>query len=88
MDEAVLSRIEQKIAEAASHADEIRRLACLLSETEDPGSFALGVMVGRVYNSFYYQSRRILGREPTGEEFKEFLAFLGAKRSAMDVGLR
>ena len=33
----------------------------------------LGIVVGRIYNSFYYQTRRILGREPTDVEFQEFL---------------
>jgi len=29
-----------------------------------------------LYNSFYYQSKRILDREPTNEEFAEFLKIL------------
>ena len=36
-------------------------------------------MIGRLSNSFYYQHRRILKRNPTDMEFNEFLEFLKKK---------
>jgi hypothetical protein len=41
----------------------------------------LGVVVGRIYNTFYYQSKRILKRDPTRQEFEEFLEFVKNKKS-------
>lgn len=38
--------------------------------------FGLGIIIGRVYNSFHYQSRRVLGRDATDDEFKEFVSLL------------
>jgi hypothetical protein len=40
--------------------------------------------VGRIYNSFFYQSKRILNREPTKEEFEEFLELLKTKKSDLE----
>ena len=42
----------------------------------DPNSFHAGIIVGRLYNSFLYQHRRILKRNPTDEEFNEFIDFI------------
>ena len=42
----------------------------------DPVSFSSGISIGRLSNSFYYQHRRILKRDPTDNEFTEFLEFL------------
>jgi hypothetical protein len=51
---------------------------------DDSKSFALGIVVGRIYNTFYYQSKRILNREPTKQEFQEFLEFVKNKKSDLD----
>ncbi len=80
MNEILLKKMEQKIQETISNKDEIKQLVQLLSNIEDSKSFALGIIVGRIYNSFYYQSKRILNREPTKEEFKEFLEFIKTKK--------
>ncbi len=84
MDEILLKKIEQKIQETISNKDEIRQLVQLLSNSDDSKSFALGIMVGRLYNSFYYQSKRILNREPTKDEFKEFLELIKTKKSNLE----
>ena len=60
MDETLLSKIEQKIQDSLSNKDEIKELIHLLSDIDDSKSFALGVVVGRIYNAFYYHSKRIL----------------------------
>jgi len=44
-------------------------------------SFTYGIVIGRLYNSFCYQCRRILNRNPTKEEFSEFLDFLKQKET-------
>ncbi len=84
MDEIILKKIEQKIQDTISNKDEIRQLVQSLSNIDDSKSFALGIMVGRIYNAFYYQSKRILNREPTKDEFKEFLEFIKTKKSNLE----
>lgn len=84
MDETLLDKIEQKIRETISNKDEIKEMIRLLSDIDDSKSFALGVIVGRIYNAFYYQSKRILNREPTKDEFQEFLKFVKNKKSDLE----
>ncbi len=84
MDEILLKKMEQKIQDTISNKDEIKQLIKFLSNIDDSKSFALGIIVGRLYNSFYYQSKRILNREPTEEEFKEFLEFIKTKKSNLE----
>jgi hypothetical protein len=84
VDEILLKKIEQKIQDSISNKDEIKQLIQLLSSIDDSKSFALGIVVGRIYNTFYYQSKRILNREPTKQEFQEFLEFVKNKKSKLD----
>ena len=84
MDEILLQKIDQKIQETISNKDEIKQLIKSLSSIDDSKSFALGIAVGRIYNSFYYQSKRILNREPTKDEFEEFLKFIQKKKSDLE----
>ncbi len=79
-----MEKIKQKIHETISNKDEIRQLIQLLSNIDDSKSFALGIVVGRLYNAFYYQTKRILNREPTKFEFTEFLEFVKSKKSALE----
>ena len=85
MDETLFKKIEQKIQDSISNKDEIKQLIESLSKIDDSKSFALGIVVGRLYNTFYYQSKRILDREPTKQEFEEFLEFVKNKKSDLDV---
>jgi len=84
MDEILLKKIEQKIQDSVSNKDEIKQLIESLSKIDDSKSFALGIIVGRLYNTFYYQSKRILNRDPTKQEFEEFLEFVKNKKSYFD----
>ena len=84
MDEILLEKIKQKIHETISNKEEIRQLIQFLSNIDDSKSFALGIVVGRLYNAFYYQTKRILGREPTDIEFSEFLEFVKSRKSDLD----
>ena len=84
MDEILLNKIEQKIQETISNKDEIKQLIQSLSNIDDSKSFAMGIVVGRIYNAFYYQSKRLLNREPTKEEFDDFLEFVKKKKSIFE----
>jgi len=76
--------MEQKIQDAISNKDEIKQLLQLFSNIDNSKSFVLGIVVGRIYNAFYYQSKRILNREPTKQEFEEFLEYVKNKKSALE----
>ncbi|MFB5621613.1 MAG: hypothetical protein ACE5RO_05360 [Candidatus Nitrosomaritimum yanchengensis] len=81
MDEKLKIKIEEKIQETLSNKSEIKQLRQYLSNMDDSKSFVLGIIVGRLYNSFYYQTKRILDREPTKEEFNEFVDYLKNRKS-------
>ncbi len=78
MDARVKKAVLSKIEEAVDSAGEIRQIQDSLKSV--PGSagsdFAFGIAIGRIYNSFHYQTRRILGRNATDAEFSEFLQIL------------
>ena len=84
MDEILLKKIEQKIQDSISNKDDIKELIKLLSSIDNSKSFALGIVVGRLYNTFFYQSKRILKRDPTKQEFEDFLKFIGNKKSDLE----
>lgn len=84
MDKTLKNKIEEKLKETLSNKEEIAKLRQTLSNIDDSKSFVLGVVVGRIYNSFYYQSKRILDREPTIEEFNEFLEFVESRKSEFE----
>lgn len=82
MDEKLLKVIEQKIDATFEKRDEIQKIIHSLEElSTKKNSFALGIIIGRLYNSFYYQCRRILKRDPTEQEFSEFLEILSKRKS-------
>jgi len=74
-----MQKMEQKIQETISNKQELKQLVDSLSLVDDSKSFVLGIIVGRLYNAFYYQSKRILNRDPTDIEFQEFLKFVKLK---------
>jgi hypothetical protein len=77
MDKRLKEKMEQKINETFENIGEIKQIAKSLNALSDnTNSFRFGVVIGRLYNSFYYQSRRMLKRDPTKEEFLEFLDIL------------
>ena len=84
MDDILLKKIEQKIQDSISNKDDIQELIKLLSSIDNSSSFALGIVVGRLYNTFFYQSKRILKRDPTKQEFEEFLKFIENKKSDLE----
>jgi len=76
MDEKIQKVLEEKIHESTSRVNEITSLVNSLEQTKNPDVFGRGIIIGRLYNSFYYQSRRILKRNPTEQEFSEFIQLL------------
>ncbi len=77
MDKRLKEKMEQKISETFENTNEIKQIVKSLNMLSDnTSSFGFGVVIGRLYNSFYYQSRRILKRDPTKQEFLEFLDML------------
>ena len=81
MDKILKNKLEEKIQETISQKKEIKKLLESLSTSKNYESFALGVLVGRLYNSFYYQSRKNLNREPTEKELLEFIELVKSKKS-------
>jgi hypothetical protein len=82
LDARVRKAVLGKIDETVSNVDEVLQIAQSLDHipVESRNDFAFGIAIGRVYNSFHYQTRRALKRNATEEEFAEFLGIL-AKRA-------
>ena len=77
MDKKIREILVEKIRKSTSVKDEITSLVNSLGTDGRTNSvFAYGIIIGRLYNSFYYQSRRILKRDPTQQEFSEFIKLL------------
>ena len=81
MDERILKIIDEKINSSISNGslEEVKAITNSLRFVNSKEEFALGLVIGRVYNSFYYQTRRLLNRNPSKEEFDEFIAILEQK---------
>jgi hypothetical protein len=82
MDARVKKAVLAKIDETISSADEILKIQQNLLHIRigSQDDFAFGIAMGRIYNSFHYQTRRTLKRNATDQEFAEFLDIL-AKRA-------
>lgn len=77
MDKKLEEKIEEKINETATcHKDLHVMMKSFKHISSGDKSFAYGLIIGRLYNSFYYQCRRILKRDPTEEEFLEFIKII------------
>ena len=76
MDAKIQKVLEEKMHESVDSMDEIMTLVKSLGQAKNPDVFGQGIIIGRLYNSFYYQSRRILKRDPTEQEFAEFVQLL------------
>jgi len=81
MDKKIQKIMQEKIHETMGKVNEITLLINLLDLSSDANSFGYGVMIGRLYNSFYYQSRRILKRDPTEKEFSDFIELVKQHQS-------
>ena len=76
MDKKILKILDDKLDEIFAKNDEIRKITSSIDVNTyllDSQSLWLGILIGRLYNSFYYQHRRVLDRNPTNDEFLEFV---------------
>lgn len=91
MDGRVKKAVLAKIQETISSTDEISKiqqmLLCHIPVTS-LDDFAFGIAIGRIYNSFHYQTRRTLKRNATKEEFAEFLDILAKRANAIKNALK
>ena len=82
MEEKLREIVHQKIHDTLSKMNEIQDIVESLDKlSSENNAFTYGIVIGRLYNSFYYQCRRILKRNPTDEEFSEFLDILKSKET-------
>ena len=85
MDEKIQKILEEKIHESMNGLNEITTLVNSLEQTKNPNVFGQGIIIGRLYNSFYYQSRRILKSNPTEQEFSEFIQLLTEHKNELEI---
>ena len=87
MDEKIQKVLEEKIHESTSRINEISTLVTSSAQDspEEENAFGQGIIIGRLYNSFYYQSRRILKRNPTEQEFSEFIQLLKEHKNELEI---
>ncbi|MDQ4066546.1 MAG: hypothetical protein M3114_03040 [Thermoproteota archaeon] len=86
MDVRVKKAVLAKIQETISSTDEISKIQQMLLRRISVTSlddFVFGIAIGRIYNSFHYQTRQALKRNATKEEFAEFLEILANKADAV-----
>jgi len=82
MNDKLQEVIEKKINATFDKIDEIKKIIESLDELSvQNNAFAFGIIIGRLYNSFFYQCRRILKRDPTEQEFLDFLEILKTRQS-------
>jgi hypothetical protein len=82
MDDKLREVIEKKIDAVFTKTDEIKKIIESLNElSTKTDAFSFGIIIGRLYNSFFYQCRRLLQRDPTEQEFSEFLEILKTRQS-------
>ncbi len=81
MDKILEEKINQKIMDVLSNISEINTTAQKIYDNNVSIDFKYGIIVGRLYNSFFYQSKRILKRQPTSEEFSDFLEILSRRKN-------
>jgi hypothetical protein len=91
MDGRVKKAVLAKIQETISSTDEISKIQQMLLchvPVTSLDDFAFGIAIGRIYNSFHYQTRRTLKRNATKEEFAEFLDILAKRADAIRNALK
>lgn len=80
MDDRVKNVINSKIDEVINNTDEITVITRTLKKLiDDEEQIAFGIALGRIYNAFHYQTRRILKRNATEDEFREFVDLLSSR---------
>ncbi len=91
MDVRVKKAVLAKIQETISSTDEISKIQQVLLRriaVTSLDDFVFGIAIGRIYNSFHYQTRRALKRNATKEEFAEFLDILAKRANAVKKAIK
>jgi DNA primase large subunit len=91
MDDRVKKAVFDKIQETISNTDEISKIQQMLSYNMAVTSLEdlmFGIAIGRIYNSFHYQTRRALKRNATKKEFEEFLDILAKRADTIKNALK
>ena len=76
VDEKIVKILSEKLDYSLNQNDTDIEKIMLCFEQVDSNSLHIGIVVGRLYNSFFYQHRRILKRNPSDDEFNEFVDFI------------
>lgn len=90
MNDRVRKAVLDKIDETMSNIDEIAKIQQSLDNIPvgSQDDFVFGIAIGRIYNSFHYQTRRALKRNATEDEFAEFLSILAKRASEIRKALK
>ena len=75
MDEMIKKILIEKLNSSYIPRDSVFELLTS-SNKVDSDSLLTGILIGRLYNSFFYQHRRILKRDPSENELIEFIDFI------------
>ena len=75
MENEIIKILEKKINEIKTENPKINTIIQEFDNL-DSTTLSTGIVIGRLFNSFYYQHRRILKRSPDETEFNEFIEFL------------
>ena len=79
MDEKIKEILTQKLNESLNENEDIAELIFCI-EYVNSDLLHMGIVIGRLYNSFFYQHRRILKRDPSNVEFREFIDFIKSNK--------
>lgn len=89
MDARLREIMNAKIDDVINKSKEIIAITSSLKElTDDKQEIAFGIALGRVYNAFHYQTRRILKRNATEQEFREFVDMLSKRGEEIKKALQ
>ena len=79
MDEKIKEILTEKLNESLNENEDIAELIFCI-ENVNSDLLYMGIVIGRLYNSFFYQHRRILKRDPSNVEFREFIDFIKSNK--------
>jgi len=89
MDARLRTIMSSKIDEVIRRSNEVLAITkSLESLIDDEEKVAFGIALGRVYNAFHYQTRRVLKRTATEQEFGEFVAMLSPRAEEIKHALQ
>ncbi len=89
MDARLQNIMNSKIDEVIRKSNEILTITKSLENLiDDEEKTAFGIALGRVYNAFHYQTRRILKRDATEQEFREFVGMLATRAEEIKKALQ